>query len=64
MLSFDEQPSWAELLRQLGVSNLEKYYIFEILMKNCTTYVSAIKIRDVVGTPIKTGRDEDQAIYY
>ena len=33
-------------------------------MKNCTTFVSAIKIRDVVGTPIKTGRDEDQAIYY
>ena len=37
LLSFDEQPSWAELVRRLGVSNVEKKYIFGILMKNCTT---------------------------
>ena len=47
----DEQPGWAELGRRLGVSNLEKNYIFGILMKNCTKYQSAIKIRDVAGTP-------------
>ena len=51
LLSFDEQPGWAELGRRLGVPNLEKNHIFGILMKSCTKYVSAIKIRDVVGTP-------------
>ena len=51
LLSFDEQPGWAELGRRLGVSYLENNYIFGILIKNCTKYVSAIKIRDVVGTP-------------
>ena len=51
LLSFDEQPGWAELGRRLGVSNLKKNYIFGILMKNCTKYASAIKIRDVAGTP-------------
>ena len=51
LLSFDEQPGWAELVRRLGVSNLEKSYIFGILMKNCTKYVSPSQIRDVVGTP-------------
>ena len=46
-----EQASQAELGRRLGVSNLEKNYIFGILMKNCTKYISAIKIRDIAGTP-------------
>ena len=46
-----EQASWAELGRRLGVSNLEKICIFGIHMKSCTKYVSAIKIRDVAGTP-------------
>ena len=32
LLSFDEQPGWAERVRQLGMSNLEKNYIFGILM--------------------------------
>ena len=45
------QATWAELVRRLGVSNFEKNYIFGILMKNCTKYQSAIKIRDVAGTP-------------
>ena len=45
------QAAWAELVHRLGVSNFEKNYIFGILMKNCTTYQSAIKIRDVAGTP-------------
>ena len=45
------QAAWAELVRRLGVSNFEKNYIFGILMKNCTKYQSAIKIRDVAGTP-------------
>ena len=44
LLSFDEQPGWAELGRRLGVPNLEKNYIFGILMKNCTKYVSASSI--------------------
>jgi hypothetical protein len=39
-----EQASQAELGRRLGVSNLEKNYIFGILMKNCTKYVSASSI--------------------
>ena len=51
LLSFDEQPGWAELWCQLGVSNLEKNHIFGILIKNCLRYVSAIKIRHVAGTP-------------
>ena len=45
------QATWAELVRWLSVSNFEKNYIFVILMKNCTKYQSAIKIRDVAGTP-------------
>ena len=45
------QATWAELVRRLGVSNFEKNYIFGILMKNCTKYQLAIKIRDVAGTP-------------
>ena len=45
------QAAWAELVRQLGVSNFERNYIFGILMKNCTKYQSAIKIRDGAGTP-------------
>ena len=45
------QAAWAELVRQLGVSNLENNHIFGILMKNCTKYLSAIKIRDGAGTP-------------
>ena len=49
-----EQASWAELGRRLGVSNLEKNCIFGILMKSCTKYVSAVKIRDVAGTPNHT----------
>ena len=40
-----EQASQAELGRRLGVSNLEKNYIFGILMKNCTKYVSPSQIR-------------------
>ena len=48
---FGHCAGWAELGRRLGVSNLEKNYIFEILMKNCSKYVSAIEIRDVAGTP-------------
>ena len=54
LLSFDEQPGWAELVRRLGVSNLEKNYIFGILMKNCTKYLSASSIGRIsfkVGTP-------------
>ena len=51
------QATWAELVRRLGVSNFEKNYIFVILMKNCTKYQSAIKIRDVAGTP-----NEDQGV--
>ena len=45
------QAEWAELVRQLGVSNFERNYIFGILMKNYTKYLSAIKICDVAGTP-------------
>ena len=45
------QATWAELVRQLGVSNFETNYIFGILMKNCRKYQSAINIRDVAGTP-------------
>ena len=45
------QATWAELVRRFGVSNFEKNYIFEILMKNCTKYQLAIKIRDVAGSP-------------
>ena len=45
------QATWAELVRRLGVSNFENKYIFGILMKNCSKYQSAIKIRDVGGTP-------------
>ena len=45
LLSFDEQPSWAELVRRLGVSNLEKNYIFGILMKSWTKFVSPNQIR-------------------
>ena len=44
------QAALAELVRRLGVSNLEKNCIFGILMKNCTKYQSAIKIRDVAGS--------------
>ena len=44
LLSFDEQPGWAELGRRLGMSNLKKIYIFGILMKSCTKYVSASSI--------------------
>ena len=58
LLSFDEQPGWAELVRRLGVSNFEKNYIFGILMKNCTKYESAIKIRDVAGTSTGHTRGE------
>ena len=50
------QATWAELVRRLGVSNFEKNHIFGILMKTCTKYVSAIKIRDVAGTPSSTYR--------
>ena len=46
-----EQARPAELGRRLGVSNPEKNHIFGILMKSWTKYVSAIKIRDVAGTP-------------
>ena len=38
-------------MRQLGVSDFEKNCIFGILIKNCTKYQLAIKIRDVAGTP-------------
>ena len=51
LLSFDEQPGWAERVRRLGVSILEKNYIFGILMKNCTKYVSPSQFHDVEGTP-------------
>ena len=51
LLSFDEQPGWAELGRRLGVSNLEKNHIFGILMKSCTKYVSPSQFGDVAGTP-------------
>ena len=34
----------AEVVRRLGVSNLEKNYIFGILMKNCTKYLLARSI--------------------
>ena len=43
--------AWAEVVRRLGVSNLEEKYIIGILVKNCTKYESAIKIGDVAGTP-------------
>ena len=36
--------AWAEVVRQLGVSNLEKKYTFGILMKNGTKYQSASSI--------------------
>ena len=52
------QATWAELVRRLGVSILEKNYIFEILVKNCTKYESAIKIRDVAGTSTGHTRGE------
>ena len=48
------QATWAELVRRLGVSNFEKNYIFGILMKNCTKYLSASSIGRIsfkVGTP-------------
>ena len=36
--------AWAEVVRRLGVSNLEKNYIFGIRMKNCRKYLSASSI--------------------
>ena len=54
------QAAWAELVRRLGVSNFEKNYIFGILMKNCTKYQSAIKIRDVAGTPTLQHNPKDK----
>ena len=44
------QATWAKLVRQLGVSDFEKNCIFGILIKNCTKYQLAIKIRDVAGS--------------
>ena len=44
LLSFDEQPGWAELGRRLGVSNREKNHILGIVMKNYTKHVSANSI--------------------
>ena len=58
------QATWAELVRRLGVSNLEKNYIFEILMKNCTKYESAIKIRDVAGTPTAAANSSLFELHY
>ena len=46
------QAMWAELVSRLGVSCVDKIYIFEIAMKNCSKYPSPIKIHDVAGTPI------------
>ena len=45
------QATWAELVRRQGVSCVDKIYIFEIAMKNCSKYPSPVKIRDVAGTP-------------
>ena len=45
------QATWAELVRRRGVSCVDKIYIFEIAMKNCSKYQSPVKIRDVAGTP-------------
>ena len=47
LLNKTEQASQAELVRQLGVSNIEKNYISGILMKNSTKYVSASSIRQI-----------------
>ena len=55
-----EQASQAEIVRRLGVSNLEKDHIFGILMKNCSKYVLASSIRQIflkVGTPNVAGRN-------
>ena len=45
------QATWAVLVRQRGVFCVDKIYIFEIAMKNCSKYPSPVKIRDVAGTP-------------
>ena len=45
------QAMWAELVRRRGVFCVDKIYIFEIAMKNCSKYPSPVKIRDVAGTP-------------
>ena len=44
LLSKVEQASQAKLGRRWAWSDLNKIYIFEILMKNCTKYVSASSI--------------------
>ena len=43
--------TWAELVRRRGVSCVDKIYIFEIAMKNCSKYPSPVKIPEVAGTP-------------
>ena len=53
------QATWAELVRRRGVSCVDKIYIFEIVMKNCSKYPSPVKIRDVAGTP---SRDTERRI--
>ena len=35
---------WADVVRRWGVSYVDKIHIFEILMKNCSKYVSASQI--------------------
>ena len=37
--------AWAEVAHQLGVSYVDKIYIFEILTKNCLKYSSLSQIR-------------------
>ena len=36
--------AWAEVVRRRGVSYIDKIYIFEILMKNCSKYSSPSQI--------------------
>ena len=36
--------AWAEVAHRQGVSYIDKIYIFEIIMKNCSKYVSASQI--------------------
>ena len=36
--------AWAEVVRRRGVSYIDKIYIFEVLIKNCSKYVSASQI--------------------
>ena len=51
MLNFVEQASWAEVVRRQGLSDQKIKIGFIIRVEKLSCCESAIKIRDVVGTP-------------